>query len=107
PIYPEDRTRLWTARHNAYFAGIQLRPGCRATTTDVCVPISQLANCVSETAKDLREASFPHTILGHVGDGNFHVMMLIDPDNPAEWAESERINRSLVERALTMGDRKR
>lgn len=101
--HPEDRTRLWTARHNAYFAGIQLRPGCRATTTDVCVPISQLANCVSETAKDLREASFPHTILGHVGDGNFHVMMLIDPDNPAEWAESERINRSLVERALTMG----
>ncbi|WP_397475401.1 FAD-binding oxidoreductase [Pusillimonas sp.] len=101
--HPEDRTRLWTARHNAYFAGMQLRPGCRATTTDVCVPISQLAKCVSQTAADLETASFPHTILGHVGDGNFHVMMLIDPDNADEWKESERINRRLVERAIAMG----
>ncbi|HUH86624.1 MAG TPA: FAD-linked oxidase C-terminal domain-containing protein [Pusillimonas sp.] len=101
--HPEDRTRLWVARHHAYFAGLQLRPGCRATTTDVCVPISQLARCVSETAADLEAASFPHTILGHVGDGNFHVMMLIDPDNPAEWEESEQLNRRLVERAIAMG----
>lgn len=101
--HPEDRTRLWTARHNAYFAGIQLRPGCRATTTDVCVPISRLADCVSQTAEDLAGASFPHTILGHVGDGNFHVMLLIDPDNPDEWKESEQINRRIVERALAMG----
>lgn len=101
--HPEDRTRLWTARHNAYFAGMQLRPGSRATTTDVCVPISQLAICVSQTAADLEIASFPHTILGHVGDGNFHVMMLIDPECPDEWKESERINRRLVERAIAMG----
>lgn len=100
---PEDRSRLWAARHNAYFAGLQLRPGSRATSTDVCVPISQLARCVTETDADLKAASFPHTILGHVGDGNFHVMMLIDPDKPEEWKESEEINRRLVERAIAMG----
>ncbi|AEC20074.1 putative oxidoreductase [Pusillimonas sp. T7-7] len=99
---PEDRSRLWTARHNAYFAGLQLRPGCRASTTDVCVPISRLAECVSETASELNEASFPYTIVGHVGDGNFHVLMLLDSDNPAEWEESEQLNRRLVERALRM-----
>ncbi|NYT85667.1 FAD-binding oxidoreductase [Pollutimonas harenae] len=99
---PEDRSRLWTARHNAYFAGLQLRPGCRSSTTDVCVPISRLAECVSETAAELNEASFPYTIVGHVGDGNFHVLMLLDPDNPAEWTESEQLNRRLVERAIRM-----
>src|SRR5690606_9694452 len=75
---PEDRSRLWTARHNAYFAGLQLRPGCRASTTDVCVPISRLAECVTETAAEMDQASFPYTIVGHVGDGNFHVLMLLD-----------------------------
>jgi len=99
---PEDRNRLWTARHNAYFAGLQLRPGCRASTTDVCVPISRLADCVSETAAELDQASFPYTIVGHVGDGNFHVLMLLDPENPAEFHESEALNRRLVERALRM-----
>lgn len=99
---PEDRSRLWTARHNAYFAGIQLRPGCRSSTTDVCVPISRLADCVSETAAELDRASFPYTIVGHVGDGNFHVLMLLDPDNPQEWEESERINHRLVQRAIRM-----
>ncbi|MCB5362893.1 FAD-binding protein [Pusillimonas sp. CC-YST705] len=99
---PEERSRLWAARHNAYFAGIQLRPGCRASTTDVCVPVSQLAKCVTETADDLDAASFPYTILGHVGDGNFHVMMLLDPDSSEEWEESERLNQRLVERALSM-----
>ncbi|MGB6103526.1 MAG: FAD-linked oxidase C-terminal domain-containing protein [Pusillimonas sp.] len=99
---PEDRSRLWTARHNAYFAGLQLRPGCRASTTDVCVPISRLAECVTETAAELDEASFPYTIVGHVGDGNFHVLMLLDQDNPAEWQESEQLNRRLVERAIRM-----
>ncbi|MFA5665086.1 MAG: FAD-linked oxidase C-terminal domain-containing protein [Castellaniella sp.] len=100
--HPEDRNRLWTARHNAYFAGLQLRPGCRSSTTDVCVPISRLADCVGETALELDQASFPYTIVGHVGDGNFHVLMLLDPDNPAEWAESEALNRRLVERAIAM-----
>ena len=99
---PEDRSRLWTARHNAYFAGLQLRPGCRASTTDVCVPISRLAECVMETAAELDQASFPYTILGHVGDGNFHVLMLLDPDDPAEFQESEALNRRLVERAIRM-----
>lgn len=100
---PEDRSRLWTARHNAYFAGLQLRPGCRASTTDVCVPISRLADCVRETAADMDAARFPYTIVGHVGDGNFHVLMLLDPDDPDEWAESETLNRRLVARALEMG----
>lgn len=99
---PEDRSRLWTARHNAYFAGLQLRPGCRSNTTDVCVPISRLADCVSQTAADLDTASFPYTIVGHVGDGNFHVLMLLDPNNPAEWSESETLNRNLVLRAIEM-----
>ncbi|MGB7398532.1 FAD-binding oxidoreductase [Castellaniella sp.] len=99
---PEDRSRLWTARHHAYFAGLQLRPGCRSSTTDVCVPISRLAECVGETAKDLDQASFPYTIVGHVGDGNFHVLMLLDPENPAEWEESETLNHRLVQRAIAM-----
>lgn len=99
---PEDRNRLWTARHNAYFAGLQLRPGCRSNTTDVCVPISRLAECVGQTAIDLDRAPFPYTIVGHVGDGNFHVLMLLDPDNPDEWEQSERLNHRLVERAIAM-----
>ncbi|WP_368649248.1 FAD-binding oxidoreductase [Castellaniella ginsengisoli] len=99
---PEDRSRLWTARHNAYFAGLQLRPGCRSSTTDVCVPISRLAECVGETARELDQASFPYTIVGHVGDGNFHVLMLLDPENPDEWAESEQLNQRLVARAIAM-----
>jgi D-lactate dehydrogenase (cytochrome) len=99
---PEDRSRLWTARHNAYFAGLQLRPGCRASTTDVCVPISRLAECVGQTAQELDQASFPYTIVGHVGDGNFHVLMLLDSQNPQEWEESEALNRRLVQRAIDM-----
>ncbi|HUH39555.1 MAG TPA: FAD-linked oxidase C-terminal domain-containing protein [Castellaniella sp.] len=99
---PEDRSRLWTARHNAYFAALQLVPGCRASTTDVCVPISRLADCVGQTAAELDQASFPYTIVGHVGDGNFHVLMLLDPNDPAQWVESEQLNRRLVERALAM-----
>lgn len=99
---PEDRNRLWTARHNAYFAGLQLRPGCRSSTTDVCVPISRLAQCVTETAADLAKVSFQYTIVGHVGDGNFHVLMLIDPDSQAEWEESEAVNHRMVRRAIEM-----
>lgn len=99
---PEERSRLWTARHNAYFAGLQLRPGCRASTTDVCVPISRLADCVAATNEDLAKASFPSLIVGHVGDGNFHVLMLLDPDSPAEFDEAEALNRRLVERTLEM-----
>ncbi len=97
---PEDRNRLWTARHNAYFAGLQLRPGCRASTTDVCVPISRLAECIDEATKLLEKASFPSTIVGHVGDGNFHVLMLLDPNSQEEWDESERLNHHLVTQAI-------
>ena len=97
---PEDRTRLWTARHNAYFAGLQLRPGCRSNTTDVCVPLSRLAESIDLATQELAKASFPSTIVGHVGDGNFHVLMLLDPDSQAEWDESERINHALVMQAI-------
>ena len=97
---PEERTRLWTARHNAYFAGLQMRPGCKASTTDVCVPISRLAECIDATTKDLAAASFPSTIVGHVGDGNFHVLMMLDPNSQAEWDESERLNHKLVTQAI-------
>lgn len=101
-MLPEERSKLWTARHHAYFAGLQLRAGSVASTTDVCVPISRLADCVLETAQELDQAPFPYTILGHVGDGNFHVMMLLDPDNPAEWKASQALNRRLAQRAIRM-----
>jgi len=99
---PEERTRLWTARHNAYFACLQLKPGSRSCTTDVCVPISRLAECIGETIKDTEASSLPAPILGHVGDGNFHCAILVDPASPEEMEEAERLNRRIVERALRM-----
>ncbi|WP_439892066.1 FAD-binding oxidoreductase [Ralstonia sp. 25C] len=101
---PEDRSRLWNARHNAYFAFLQLKPGCRAVTTDVCVPISRLADCVVETERDLLASALqlPAPIVGHVGDGNFHVALLIDPNKPEELEEAERINQRIVSRAIAM-----
>jgi D-lactate dehydrogenase (cytochrome) len=99
---PEERSRLWAARHNAYFAGLQLRPGCRSITTDVCVPISRLAGCIEQTRDDLQQASFPSMLIGHVGDGNFHVQMLIDPHSSAERDEAERCNARLIQRALAL-----
>jgi D-lactate dehydrogenase (cytochrome) len=99
---PEERTRLWEARHLAYFACLQLKPGSRAISTDVCVPISRLAECVVETAKDIEKASMPIPLFGHVGDGNFHLVILIDPDNPADMDEAKAINMRLVKRALAM-----
>jgi D-lactate dehydrogenase (cytochrome) len=99
---PEERTRLWAARHNAYFACLQLKPGCRSSTTDVCVPISRLAECISETIQDTRASRLPAPILGHVGDGNFHCAILVDPGDPAEMEEAERLNQRIVERALRM-----
>ncbi|HET7863452.1 MAG TPA: FAD-linked oxidase C-terminal domain-containing protein [Burkholderiaceae bacterium] len=99
---PEERTRLWTARHHAYFAGMQSRPGCRTVTTDTCVPISRLAGCVAETVAEAEAAGLPYYIVGHVGDGNFHVAYLIDPAQPAERELAERLNHQLVQRALRM-----
>ncbi len=98
----EDRSKLWEARHNAYFACLQLKAGSRAVSTDVCVPISRLAECVTETAKDLAKSSLPVPLFGHVGDGNFHLVILIDPASKAELEESKTINARLVERALKM-----
>ena len=99
---PEERTRLWTARHNAYFACLQLKPGCRSFTTDVCVPISRLAECIVETERDTAASPLPCPILGHVGDGNFHVAILADPGDAAECEEAERLNQRIVTRALAM-----
>jgi D-lactate dehydrogenase (cytochrome) len=99
----EDRNRLWAARHNAYFACLQLRPGSRAVATDVCVPISRLTECMLATARDIEAASMPIPMFGHVGDGNFHLVILIDPDSPADLAEAKALNDRLVARALAMG----
>jgi D-lactate dehydrogenase (cytochrome) len=99
---PEERSRLWRARHEAYYAALGLRKGCVGWTTDVCVPISRLADCILETKAELNQSSLPAPIVGHVGDGNFHVIFVIDPNNEDEFAEAERLNRSMVERALAM-----
>lgn len=99
---PEERTKLWKARHEAYYAAVNLRPGAIGWATDVCVPISRLAECITETKLDLEKSSVPGTILGHVGDGNFHVVFSIDPNAPAEMVEVEAINDRLVRRALAM-----
>ena len=98
----EERTRLWAARHNAYYAGVALKPGCRAWTTDACVPISRLAECLLETEADLKTTKLTSAVVGHVGDGNFHVMLLVDPAKPDEITEAERINHRIVRRALAM-----
>jgi D-lactate dehydrogenase (cytochrome) len=99
---PEERTRLWTARHHAYFAGLQMKPGCRCVTTDTCVPISRLAECLLDTVAEVDASGLPYYIVGHVGDGNFHVAYLIDPAIPAERETAERLNLQLVQRALRL-----
>lgn len=99
---PERRKKLWQARHDGYWAAVALRPGCEVFSTDVCVPISRLADCVEETQKDLAEMGLFAPILGHVGDGNFHVLLSLDTANAEEMAASERFTSRLVERALAM-----
>src|SRR5690606_11035126 len=91
-----------TARHNAYFAGLQQRPGARAISTDTCVPISKLSESITGARAILDTAKFPTMIVGHVGDGNFHAMLLVDPDDPDEMAEAERLHELIVLLALTM-----
>ena len=98
----EDRNALWKARHEAYYAAVNLRPAAIGWATDVCVPLSRLAECIGETKRDLERSSVPATILGHVGDGNFHVVFSIDPNSPAELEEVQAINARLVRRALDM-----
>ncbi len=98
----EDKDELWSARHNAYYATHALVPGAEVLITDVCVPISQLAECITETKDDLASVSFPATIVGHVGDGNFHVLCVLDPNNPAQREEANRFSERTVQRALRM-----
>ena len=98
-----DRNRLWRARHNAYFAGLALRPGCRALTTDVCVPVSELAASIDETLSDVAGLPFPAPLLGHVADGNFHMMLLLDPDSTEERRVAEEVYDRLVARAIAAG----
>jgi len=99
---PEDRNKLWQARHDVTYASKSLRPGAEIWATDVCVPISRLAECILETKKDLKDSFLIAPLVGHVGDGNFHLGFLIDRDDPKELAEAERLNERLVMRALAM-----
>ncbi len=102
-VTPEERTRLWTARHNAYFAAIQSKPGCRAISTDTCVPISRLADCLLDSVAEADATGIPYFLVGHVGDGNFHFGYLIDPELPQEREIAEVLNHKLVARALQLG----
>ncbi|WP_298232268.1 FAD-linked oxidase C-terminal domain-containing protein [uncultured Azohydromonas sp.] len=99
---PEERTRLWTARHNAYFAAIQSRPGCRVMSTDTCVPISRLADCLLDSVAEVDASGLPYFLVGHVGDGNFHFGYLIDANSAEERALAEDLNHKLVHRALQL-----
>ena len=99
----EDRTALWTARHHAYWACLASRKGATAVVTDVCVPISRLAEAVEETRADIAASPIPGPILGHVGDGNFHAILLVDPDAPEELTEAKRLAGRMAERALRLG----
>ncbi len=99
---PEERTRLWKARHEAYFAALQMRPGCRCQSSDTCVPISRLAEAINESVADAEASRIPYWIVGHVGDGNFHLSYLMDPNDPAECAAVEDLNVKMVQRALRL-----
>ena len=99
----EDRTRLWHARHEGYEAVLALRPGARGYVTDVCVPISKLAECIADTRRDIDEAGLLGPIVGHVGDGNFHVTFLVDPGEPDEIRRVEEVTARMVARALDLG----
>jgi len=100
---PEERSRLWAARHHAYLSALQTKPGCRCVTTDTCVPISRLAQSINATVEEAQAAGLPYFIVGHVGDGNYHIGYLIDPAKPEERELAERLNAQLVRRALALG----
>ena len=100
----QEKQKLWEARHNAYYAGLALRPGSKGWATDVCVPISRLADCILETRSDIEESKLTVPLVGHVGDGNFHLLFLIDPENEEEELKLyQPLNDRLIERALRMG----
>ena len=100
---PEDRTRLWNARHNMFYSVQRMRPGSVGWPTDVCVPISRLADCINQTLEDLSQTNLLAPLVGHVGDGNFHLQYLIDPDNEDELSEARWVNGRMIERAIEMG----
>jgi D-lactate dehydrogenase (cytochrome) len=99
---PEERTKLWTARHQSYFAALQTRPGCRCQSSDTCVPISRLAESINESIAETEASGIPYWIVGHVGDGNFHLSWLLDPNDPIERATVERLSEQMVQRALRL-----
>ena len=99
----EDRNRLWSARHDAYYAGLAMSPGSRGYVTDVCVPISRLADCITQTQQDLASTNLYSPILGHVGDGNFHLTIFIDPEDDKMFESALEVDARLVQRALEMG----
>src|SRR4029077_20791877 len=99
---PEERRKLWQARHDAHYATKATRPGVEAWVTDICVPISRLAECIGETQKDIAASFLRAGILGHAGDGNFHVGFMLNPNEQKEMAEAERLNQRLVYRALSL-----
>lgn len=102
-VAPEDRARLWKARHQAYFAGLALRPGCAAVAADICVPVSQLPAAVAAARADIDGAGLLAPIVGHVGDGNFHVLFLLDPADAPERARADEVYERMIERALAAG----
>ncbi|WP_425072624.1 FAD-binding oxidoreductase [Sagittula sp. S175] len=99
----EERTALWAMRHNGYYAILASRPGARAVVTDICVPISQLPRAIEETQTDIAASGLPGPILGHVGDGNFHAILLIDPDKPTHLDIAKDLAHRMAERALRLG----
>jgi len=101
-VKPEERSRLWQARHDAYYACLGLRPGARSLTTDVCVPISRLAECIAETVADIEASGLVAPLVGHVGDGNFHLLLLADPEIAEEMERASAFSQRLVERALRL-----
>ena len=101
--HPEERTALWTMRHNAFYAILALRPGARAVVTDICVPVSRLAEAIEGTRADLEEAGVQGPILGHVGDGNFHAVLLLDEHDEDEMARARHVADQMVARALALG----
>jgi D-lactate dehydrogenase (cytochrome) len=100
---PEERSKLWAARHQSYFAALQMRPGCRCQSSDTCVPISRLAESINASVDEAEASGIPYWIVGHVGDGNFHLSYLMDPDDAREVAEVERLNVLMVQRAIRLG----
>jgi len=102
-VQAEDRSRLWQARHDAFYAATALRPGAKGIVTDVCVPISRLAECIAAVKRDIAEAGLLAPMVGHVGDGNFHLIFLVDPGDDGEIARAKAVNRRMVEKALALG----